>query len=804
MTYTNIFGGYNVNTAFPSYAAYTGSNAISGNLQLNWSSSFVDTAAGTNNVTAQINDVAGAAIIAIPTINPISTTQGSGVVIVTIPANPNLITGNMVTIAGATDTNGITTLQLNITAAITVISPTSFSYTTAGTAGAGPFTGGGNAVTYDPLPTITLADATLISVGQEIQFNNVGANTITINNFTGGEIATIPPIDNNQYILYLQDNTTSAGTWGITHLGAGISSADASTLAGLGTIALNNQININYPGKTIGANYQVIATDRGSFLVWTGGTGSITLPNQLNGFDIAVNNQGSGVVTVMTSDATTIDGSATFSLNPSESCTFIGVNGNWNTLGFGIESFFQVNVLAPISLAAINPSLTLTNQQAARLVQQFNGALANDVTIYYPAAAGQWYVWNNTTGGYAVSAQLAGPTGAAVVLPQGEKVILYSDGTSLYSTPTIATSAVFPDGNAGAPGINFAAQSTTGFYRISSGLVGYSSTGTQSLTFGGATPGYGLGISAGLATRYFNATNTNYVGFKAGAIGANVIWTLPLADATNPNQLLYSDGAGNLHFTTATYPLSTTVNQLLYSSAASVITGLATANNGILITSAAGVPSISQTLPAAVQGNITTLGTIGTGIWNGTAVSIQFGGTGLATLTTAYGVVCAGTTATGALQNAGTGIAGQVLTSNGGAALATWQTPTQAAVKADQTTGTSTSVYVNPAVQQFHKSALKAWAKFSINGGVITINSSQNIASIIYTAVGSYTVNLTNAMADTNYCVIPTVGDTATTVANINSVAPYTTNQFNIFTFVSSTGTYTDPNWVNFSVMGNM
>ncbi|MFA6080756.1 MAG: hypothetical protein WC753_04770 [Candidatus Gracilibacteria bacterium] len=41
---------------------------------------------------------------------------------------------------------------------------------------------------------------------------------------------------------------------------------------------------------------------------------------------------------------------------------------------------------------------------------------------------------------------------------------------------------------------------------------------------------------------------------------------------------------------------------------------------------------------------------------------------------TAYAVICAGTTATGALQNvSGLGSAGQVLTSNGAAALPSWQ-----------------------------------------------------------------------------------------------------------------------------------
>jgi hypothetical protein len=72
------------------------------------------------------------------------------------------------------------------------------------------------------------------------------------------------------------------------------------------------------------------------------------------------------------------------------------------------------------------------------------------------------------------------------------------------------------------------------------------------------------------------------------------------------------------------------------------------------------------------QASITTLGTIATGVWNGTVITVPYGGTGLNTLTTAYGVVCAGTTATGNLQNAGTGTAGQILVSNGSGALPTW------------------------------------------------------------------------------------------------------------------------------------
>ena len=46
-------------------------------------------------------------------------------------------------------------------------------------------------------------------------------------------------------------------------------------------------------------------------------------------------------------------------------------------------------------------------------------------------------------------------------------------------------------------------------------------------------------------------------------------------------------------------------------------------------------------------------------------IQVAKGGTGQSTLTTANGILAAGTTATGAIQNIGTGSAGQVLTSNG-------------------------------------------------------------------------------------------------------------------------------------------
>ncbi len=94
-----------------------------------------------------------------------------------------------------------------------------------------------------------------------------------------------------------------------------------------------------------------------------------------------------------------------------------------------------------------------------------------------------------------------------------------------------------------------------------------------------------------------------------------LIW--PISDGIN-GQFLMTDGAGNLSFESV--PGGGTVsaglqNQIaFYPADGDLVDGLATANNGVLVTDGTGVPSISGTLPDAVQDNITRLGLIASGM----------------------------------------------------------------------------------------------------------------------------------------------------------------------------------------------
>ena len=170
--------------------------------------------------------------------------------------------------------------------------------------------------------------------------------------------------------------------------------------------------------------------------------------------------------------------------------------------------------------------------------------------------------------------------------------------------------------------------------------------GTDAITFTQFGVSYPVSLANGGTGASLTASNGGifYSTASAGAI---------LAGTATANQVLLSGSSTTPAWSTATYPATTTVNQLLYSSSANVIAGLATANSSILVTSAGGIPSLSTTLPFTLP--VTT------------------GGTG-DTSFTAYSVICGGTTSTAALQNvSGVGTSGQVLTSNGAAAFPTWQ-----------------------------------------------------------------------------------------------------------------------------------
>ncbi len=101
--------------------------------------------------------------------------------------------------------------------------------------------------------------------------------------------------------------------------------------------------------------------------------------------------------------------------------------------------------------------------------------------------------------------------------------------------------------------------------------------------------------SASTARSNLGLTNVAIQTTTANAVlvGAASNTIASIAASSTAGALFRSNGTGvNPGYTTASYPSTTTINQLLYSSAANVISGLATLNNGVLITNNTGVPSL--------------------------------------------------------------------------------------------------------------------------------------------------------------------------------------------------------------------
>lgn len=127
------------------------------------------------------------------------------------------------------------------------------------------------------------------------------------------------------------------------------------------------------------------------------------------------------------------------------------------------------------------------------------------------------------------------------------------------------------------------------------GLQGANSNGITQITGLGlnAGPGSGLQSLTGTLTLAGGGTNASLTAAN-GAIPYSTATALALLAPGSANQLLRSAGAAAPTWTTATYPNTTTINQILYSSAANTIVGLATTNTGALVTSSTGVPSLAS------------------------------------------------------------------------------------------------------------------------------------------------------------------------------------------------------------------
>ena len=271
-------------------------------------------------------------------------------------------------------------------------------------------------------------------------------------------------------------------------------------------------------------------------------------------------------------------------------------------------------IIIPLSSGSVATSVTGTTDQIN--VSPTTGAvvvsLANNAIL--PGTGGVTLPQGNT-------AARAGGSGTIRFNSQTGVFESTSDGINWATIETSAIGVVSVSGTAG----RITCSPTIGsvVVDIDSTYVGQTSITTLGTITSGTWNGSIIDLVHG-------GTNANLTASNGGIVWSNATQMQILSGTAIAKQVLLSGSGATPAWSTATYPATTTVNQILYSSATNTISGLPTATNGVLITDATvGIPSISSTLPATVQGNITTTGTITSGAWHGSIITGTYGGTGV-------------------------------------------------------------------------------------------------------------------------------------------------------------------------------
>jgi hypothetical protein len=381
--------------------------------------------------------------------------------------------------------------------------------------------------------TITMPQATLVGAGQDALFDGVGAESFQVLDYDGGVIATVAP--GEVKYLYLSDNSTDAGTWRVTVFGVGSSALDAAQLAGYGLSAIGTTINAAPPVSIIGGDATVVLADRATVFVWTGGSGTLTLPTtsgSTSDFVIQVRNQGTGTVTLAPVGGVLIDGSANITLSVQESC-FVHMGAtDWYTVGRGRNTAFNFTQLTK-TITGGTTTLSLT--EASNVVQKYNGALVSNATVVLPAVVQVYYVSNETSGLFTVTFNCAAG-GSTVQVTQNQAAILFCDGTNIVNANTSLqggiTTLQFGAGSVTAPSVAFN-EVGTGFYQSGTHKIGVTINGVSlgefsSTGFNGPVSG-----STGSFTTLTSSSTTTLNGTTIPA-SSTLLTTLTGAPINNP------------------------------------------------------------------------------------------------------------------------------------------------------------------------------------------------------------------------------------------------------------------------------
>jgi hypothetical protein len=329
--------------------------------------------------------------------------------------------------------------------------------------------------------TLSMPDATQVSVGEDALIRNTSGASVNVLNFAGSVICTVAG-GQAQYI-YLTSNSTTGGNWGVIAFGSTTSTSNAAQLAGLGLVAITNTLNQSHPVAGVASGYTYTASDRAQTKLWSGGTGTGVLPLAStlgNNWFTIFKNGGTGSYTFAPAGGSLIDNVATKTFNPDESSFIICDGTNYYSIGYGqSNTFFFTALVYPVT----GGTYYLTTYEIQSIIQEYVGSLASNVTVIYPQVVNLYVISNQTTDNGKTLTVSTGVSGSATAtIPPGQQATLVCDGTNFFNANTVqagATSLNLVNGTVSTPAINFAAETNTGIWRSGYGLFDISILGTN-------------------------------------------------------------------------------------------------------------------------------------------------------------------------------------------------------------------------------------------------------------------------------------------------------------------------------------
>ena len=328
-------------------------------------------------------------------------------------------------------------------------------------------------VTTTGVSELWMPPANQASVGQDALIRNIGGEDFDVMDFAGINTIVTVLAGEAQYI-YITDNGTEEGTWGIIAFGIGSSGADAATLAGYGLIAIGQTLNQSQPVTTFSSNYTAVFADLANAYVWTGGAGTLTLTSAStlgNSWFMLLRNAGTGSLTVAGSSGQFINGSTSIVLQPTDSCILVCSGTAFYTVGLGKSTQFAFTQLTK---AVTTGTYTLTAAEAANVVQKYTGTLTGNVTIIVPPTVQVYYIQNATVGGasnYTVTLT-TNAGGSNATIASNQQATLICDSVNLVNANTVlagSSSIGLIDGTVSSPALYFGSEVSTGLYRAASG-----------------------------------------------------------------------------------------------------------------------------------------------------------------------------------------------------------------------------------------------------------------------------------------------------------------------------------------------